>query len=378
MGFASWMSRMPTVKDTLGVDTSQLGLLILALASGSIAGLVLSAPVIGKVGSQRVMAACLVLAAAGLLTAGVGVSLLGNFVVTAVGLVAFGSGMAMCDVAMNLSGAVNERMIGRTLMPLFHAFFSIGTMLGAAIGAACEHFGVPIATQSIGIAAIIAIAGVAAVRMTQSEVSANAADHAEHTAAIPRRSLWLDPKTMLIGLIVLGMAFAEGAADDWLALAVVEGHNVSKTQGALVFGIFVTAMTAGRLGGGFVLDRFGRVPVLRACAASAAAGLLLFIFVPNPAIAVVGVVLWGLGASLGFPAGMSAAADDPTNATARVSVVATIGYLAFLAGPPAIGFLGHEVGLLKALLLVLALVVLAGILSQAAREPASPSPKQIA
>jgi len=168
---------------------------------------------------------------------------------------------------------------------------------------------------------------------------------------------------------VLGMAFAEGSANDWLTLAMVDGHDVSKTAGALMFGIFVTAMTIGRLSGVFLLDRFGRVPVLRGSAVLAMVGLLIVIFGPSAEIAIVGIVLWGLGSSLGFPVGMSAAADDPKTAAARVSAVATIGYCAFLVGPPVIGVLGEHFGILRALLVVLVLVVAAGLASGAAREP---------
>ena len=118
-----------------------------------------------------------------------------------------------------------------------------------------------------------------------------------------------------------------------------------------------------------MLERFGRVPVLRGTAVLAVIGLVIVIFGPNAYVATIGVVLWGLGASLGFPVGMSAAADDPKTAAARVSAVATIGYFAFLVGPPAIGFLGQYFGLLNGLLAVLVLVIVAGFVSGAAREP---------
>jgi cyanate permease len=152
---------------------------------------------------------------------------------------------------------------------------------------------------------------------------------------------------------------------------MVDGHGVANETGALVFGIFVTAMTAGRLGGVFLLDRFGRVPVLRASFLLAAAGLLVIIFVPDPLIATFGAIAWGLGSALGFPIGMSAAADDPRTAAARVSAVATIGYFAFLVGPPVIGFLGEQLGLLNALLVVLVLCAIGALVSGAAREPAT-------
>jgi fucose permease len=164
------------------------------------------------------------------------------------------------------------------------------------------------------------------------------------------------------------MAFAEGSANDWLTLAMVDGHGLDNAGGALMFGVFVTAMTAGRLGGVFLLDRFGRVPVLRGSALLAIVGLVIVIFGESLPLIVVGIVLWGLGSSLGFPVGMSAAADDPRTAAARVSAVATIGYVAFLVGPPLIGVLGEHVGILRALLVVLVLVVAAGLASGAARE----------
>lgn len=392
VGLASWMARTPAVKDALGVTTAQMGLLILGLAVGSIIGLTLSSHLIGRLGTKTVMIACLATAPVGLAVAGIGVSLWAAFWIVMMGLFIFGVAFGMCDVTMNLSGAVNERMLGRTIMPVFHAFFSFGTMIGAAVGTLAEYVHISIATQSVVIASIVLVAGVWGARATQSEHvmtvppqllhgaesgNTTTADSTTAAGADPvgwreRLALWRDPGTLLIGVIVLGMAFAEGSANDWLSLASVEGHGVDKPTGAIIFGIFVTAMTAGRLAGPKVLDRFGRVRVLRVSAALAALGLLVFVFVPVLWIAIGGVVLWGLGSALGFPTGMSAAADDPRTAAARVSVVATIGYFAFLVGPPVLGFLGEHFGLLHALLLVFVLIAFAGLASGAARERSQP------
>ncbi len=115
------------------------------------------------------------------------------------------------------------------------------------------------------------------------------------------------------------------------------------------------------------------MPVLRGAALAAAVGIAIVILVPVVPIAIAGVVLWGLGASLGFPVGMSAAADDPRTAAASVSAVATIGYAAFLIGPPLIGFVGDHIGVLNALWIVLGLIIVATIAGlqpgPAAREP---------
>jgi MFS family permease len=374
IGIASWMARTPAIKAALHATTAQMGLLIFGMAIGSILGLLLSSHLIARFGARRVMAVCLVAGSVGLTIAGLGVTVGAVFWVVFGGLAVFGAGMSMCDVAMNLSGAVNERLLGHTIMPVFHAFFSFGTMLGAGLGALAELVRLPLAIQAGAIGAVILVAGVAGARMTQSEhVLREDAGGAEDTESSDgwrsRLAIWKDPRTLFIGLVVLGMAFAEGSANDWLSLAAVEGHGVDKPTGAVVFGVFMTAMTAGRLAGPRILDRYGRVPALRASAGLAAFGLLVFILVPVLWIAVIGVVLWGLGSALGFPTGMSAAADDPRNAAARVSAVATIGYCAFLVGPPVIGFLGEHFGLLHALLLVVVLIVVAGLASGSARKP---------
>lgn len=378
VGLGSWMARTPAVKDTLDISTADMGVLIFGIAAGSVLGLLLSSHLVHRFGVRAVLAFCMVAEPIGLVIAGLGVSVGAVFWVVIVGLTIFGIALGMCDVAMNLSGAVNERALGRTVMPIFHAFFSFGTMIGAGLGALAELAKVPLAIQTAALGAVMIVVGVWGALATRSEEAVPEADRgtegggAEGAAPSRWRSrldVWRDPRTILIGLIVLGMAFAEGSASDWLALASVEGHGTDKATGAVIFGVFVTALTLGRLAGPRVLDRYGRVPVLRASAGLAAFGLLVFIFVPVLWIAVVGVVLWGLGSALGFPTGMSAAADDPRTANARVSAVAMIGYGAFLVGPPAIGFLGQHVGLLHALLLVLVLILVAGLASGAARDP---------
>jgi fucose permease len=374
IGIATWVSRIPSVRDAFHADTITVGLLAFAIAAGSIFGLVGSSHLISRIGARSAIAWCLGIGAVGLMIAAIGTAVGPSFALTVLGLAIFGASFGICDVAMNVSGAAQERVLGKPIMPIFHAFFSFGTMAGAGLAVLAEslRLSLPVHVGAVGVLMVLTIA--LAVRHLQSEhiVEDGApvvADDDHSRTWRGRLSIWRDPRTILIGLIVLGMAFTEGSANDWLALAVVDGYGELKPTGALVLGIFVTAMTVGRLAGVTLLARYGRVPVLRGTALLAVVGLIIVIFGPNITVAIVGVVLWGLGASLGFPVGMSAAADDPTTAAARVSAVATIGYFAFLVGPPAIGFLGQHFGILNGLLAVLVLVAVAGLASGAAREP---------
>jgi MFS family permease len=180
-------------------------------------------------------------------------------------------------------------------------------------------------------------------------------------------SAWRDSRTLLIGVVVLGATLTEGAGNDWIAKASVDGLAASESTGALMFALFVLAMTAMRFLGGRVIDRYGRVTVLRASMAAAAAGLGLFVLAPNIWLAAIGAALWGVGAALAFPMGMSAASDDPQHSAARVSVVSTLGYISFLAGPPLLGYLGDLTGIHTALLAIMAPILVALLLAGAAR-----------
>jgi fucose permease len=383
-GLATWMSRVPAIRDALSATTAQMGWVVFGLAAGSIVGLSSASHVLARAGSRRTIAGSVAVGAVGLAIVGIGAAGSAQIVVVLLGLALLGGSMGMCDVAMNVEGAAVERALGRTVMPLFHAAFSGGTIAGAGVGALAEWGRISTAAHFSGVGVLLVAALAASVRFLYLDVqssledaqlaAAGAAAVERHPGWRERLGMWTERRTLLIGVIVLGMAFAEGSANDWIALAMVDGHDVSNSSGAVIFGVFVTAMTVGRVAGVFLLDRFGRVPVLQATAALAAVGLLVVIFGPNAATATVGVVLWGLGASLGFPVGMSAAADDSRTATARVSVVATIGYFAFLVGPPSIGFLGDQIGLLRALLLVLVLVAAAGLVSCRSPDPSGRHP----
>ena len=170
------------------------------------------------------------------------------------------------------------------------------------------------------------------------------------------------------------MAFSEGVANDWLAVAVIDGYGAAPVLGPLTFAIFLAAMTLGRWFGPALIDRRGRVIMVRASALLALVGLLMVVFGQVLSVMMAGAVLWGLGTALGFPVAMSAAADDPSRAAARVSVVAAIAYTAFLAGPPLIGFLGDEIGVLRALTVVAGLLALAAMIGGIAK-PLSESDK---
>ena len=241
-------------------------------------------------------------------------------------------------------------------------------LLAIAVGSVSSMvaLGVSASVHLLAVALIVAVVAPIAVR----DFLADAQHPVEHGDRRNPLRAWTERRTLLIGLFVFAAAFTEGTGTDWLGVAVIDGYGAQAALGALTFAVFLAAMTAGRWFGPQFLDRRGRVPTVRMLGVIALAGLALVVYGPTLPLAMAGAALWGLGTALAFPVGMSAAGDDPAHAAARVSVVATIGYVAFLAGPPLIGFLGEHVGTLDALTVTGGLVALGLMISGVLRPPA--------
>jgi len=414
--FASWASRIPQVRAELRVTPGVLGLILLCIAVGSTVATPLSGLVISWLGETRTVVVMSLIAAAGMAIVAVGYRR--GIPPVAAGLFMFGFGSGAWDVAMNVQGAAVEQALGRAILPRFHAGWSIGTVTGAAVGAAMVAAGVPVTVHLLAVALCVAIAVPTTARGflpgTRGQAHQDGPAHGDGPAhqdgpahgdgsahgdgpahqdgsahqdgpahqdgsahqdgpvhqekpTVRRNPLaaWTERRTLLIGLFVFCMAFTEGSGNDWLSLAVIDGYHTAPVLGTLTFAIFLAAMTTGRWFGPRLVDTCGRVRVLRAGAATALIGLLLIEFGARLPVALAGAVLLGLGTSLGFPVGLSAAADDSRYAAGRVSTAASIGYVAFLAGPPVVGFLGDHIGVLHGLSIAGVLLVAAFILCRA-------------
>ncbi len=290
--------------------------------------------------------------------------ILGSVPLVAVAFVVTGAGVGATDVLINVEGAAVERAAGRTLMPSMHAAWSIGAAVGSGIGAACAALGVSPAAQligeaiAIGAAALVVAAGIPGGKRAPTD-QAPAGQARPDRGAMLRQWLrgWLDVRLLLIGLVMLGVELGEGSANSWLTLAVHNNHGQSAAVAALFFTTFAACEGLTRIFAGPLVDRLGRVTAVRFTTALGIVGILLFILAGNRWLVLLGVALWAVGVSLGFPLGTSAAAASGPDPVARISVVSSIGYFANLAGPPVIGALAQSAGLLNSLWLIAALFV---------------------
>ncbi len=408
IAFATWVSRLPAIRDGLNLTPGGIGLLLMCMTVASFISISASGLIVLRLGPKLTTRIGSSMVGAGLVTVGIGTSIAASPLVVAAGLGILGLGTASWNTASNVEGASLERELQRHIMPHLHGAFSLGTVAAAGFGAWAAAIHMPVFWHFLASGVVVTSSVVAATFWFRAERTAAATQTFRHEetdtfqdpstgplpiisgepdgaqpdapkTAVPLDSkrlvalAWRDRRTLLIGILVLGLALAEGAAGDWVALALADGYGQSDAAGAVGYGLFVTFMTIGRFAGTAILDRFGRVVVMRWCSATAVVGLSLFVFSPVPWLAFVALAVWGLGASLGFPVGMSAAADDPVHAAARVSVVSTIGYGAFLCGPPLLGLLAEHFGILHSLLAPLVLLVVSFFLAPLAGQKAAKS-----
>jgi fucose permease len=173
-----------------------------------------------------------------------------------------------------------------------------------------------------------------------------------------------------VALIALSFTLAEGTAATWLPISLVDA-GLTPAAAAACFTVFVAFMAIGRLGGGVVVDRYGRSRVLIAIALIAASGMAIVMMTNVIHLPYLGAALWGLGCSLGFPLCIASITDDPRLAPPRVSMVFVSGNFGSLAIPPLLGGVGQLVGLFAAFAVPLA-VIAAGVMANKATRPASP------
>ncbi|HEX2177871.1 MAG TPA: MFS transporter [Nocardioidaceae bacterium] len=361
---AQVFARVPTLRDQVEASTARLGLALVAVGVGSILAMPWTARLTARFGSPAVVTT------SGLLTMASWASLAWMPTPTALTAAFFAVGVTVgvWDVAMNVQGNTQEKRHRRVLMPKLHAGFSAGSVAGALLGAAVAATALPLRVQFGVVSAVAALALLGCVRRLAQDADERPARTDADRPVGRSGGRRLTGLELLLGVLTFSTALGEGAANDWLALVLVDERGAAEAVGALTFAGFNVAMTVGRLGGGAMIRRTGRTRVLRLAGATAVTGVLLVALVPSLAAAVAGGMLWGLGLSVVFPATMSAAGEIPDRGPHAIGVVSTIGYAGFLAGSPTIGIVAGQIGLDLALLIVAAVCSLVFLLAAAARE----------
>ena len=364
---SSWVVRLPEVRSALDISTAELGLVLFAGAIGAMTGILLAGRFVARFGARAGSLLGFNLVFIGYIGQASGVAL-ESVALVSVSAVVSGLGYGLGDVAINVEGTDMEKRLSRSIMPPLHGAYSIGTLAGAGIGTIAIAVGVPLPLQIYVLCGVVAVVAWTTIRLLPRETGIASSSESTHSAE-KSPALWRDPRIVLLGLAILCVTITEGAGLDWLALSMVDDYLTDPVRASIAFAVMMAAMTIVRFSGGLLIDRFGRVVVLRVFAVAGILGLLMIILSHDYLLALVGAALWGAGVALGFPVLLSAAADGDTDgSSSRVSIVASFGYVAFLVGPPLLGFLGQTWGLLNMFYVLVALVAIFVVVAGAAKQ----------
>lgn len=353
---STWVSRIPAVQSKLHLANGILGVALLGAAIGALMAIPVTGTLVAKHGSRKVSIVATILFCVSLVFP----ALAFNFITLMAGLVAYGMAAGMMDVAMNAQGVMVEHHLGAPTMSRFHAMFSIGGMAGAALGGVVADRGIAVATHLCAATVILTLlslpmfSGLMQADETQSDLP-----HRLPLNRIPRILL-------LLSAIGFCMLLSEGAIADWTAVYLRNVLSADPGTAAYGYAIFSAAMAVFRLLGDAITARLGRAATVRAGALTGALGLVVVIAAQQPAWSFPGFALTGAGFSVIVPLVFGSGGRVPgIHPGAGIATVTGLGYLGFLAGPPAIGFLAQAVGLRFALILVVAMCIVAAALAGA-------------
>lgn len=351
--FATWAVRIPAIRTSLGLSSGEIGLALLGLACGSIAGLTSSGALVSRYGGQRVIRVglcvyCLMLPA---------VALSGGFAELVATLVVFGFGKGLTDVAANAQGVRIEHAYPGQIMGSFHALFSGGGLVGAGVGAVATGLGLSVRIHFTLVGVTLLVGGLVGSRWLLSDSKSEA------------RPTFVLPSRKLAGFCAIGFCalFIEGVGNDWSAVFLETSTGADATVAALGFAAFSLTMMIGRFVADRAVARIGSRRFIRVGALVAAAGIALTL-IAKTVISLIGFGLLGLGLAGIMPVAMSMAGnhDPETPAEPAIAAVSTAGYGGFAIGPVLIGVIAEATTLraafVPALVLAVLIVLLTGML----------------
>ena len=355
--YGSWVARIPTLQGEHDATTSELGLALFGVAAGAIVALPVAGWLTARLGSRRVTRASLVAVAISLPLIGLAPSL----PLLAAAFAAFGAAGATLDLAMNAHGVAVEERYARPILSGFHASFSLGGLIGAAAGGLAAAGAVSPAVHLAGAAAVVL--GIAV--WSRRALLPAAVD------VVPG-PVYGRPTPALLALAVLAFAalLAEGAAGDWSAVYMNDVIGTGEGTATAAFIAFSLTMTLGRIVGDRLTAAWGADVLTRRAGLLGGSGLGLALLFDSPLAGVAGFACLGAGLATVVPIVFRAAGRRTTSPGAGIAAVSTVGYSAFLVGPPAIGFLADAIGLRLSLGVVVVLLAVIGALAGATR-PAS-------
>lgn len=341
--FASWASRIPDIKNALGMNEAQLGAVLFLIPVGQLSVMALSGYLVSRFGSRVTLLAASVAYAAALVLLGVAQTIMQ----LSAGMVFFGMSANLFNISVNTQAVGIERLYRRSIMASFHGLWSLAGFFGGLISVFMVAADI---TPLVHFSVVSVFALCVVFLMGRSVLPRDETRHADKEAVNKKIFTKPDKLVVILGIMAFGSMVCEGTMFDWSAVYFEEVVGPPKNLIRLGYIASMCSMAGGRFAADRLITRFGVVNVLKASGLTIAAGLLLAVVFPVLPVATAGFLLVGLGVSSIVPICYSLAGKGSSMLPGvAIAMVSTIGFLGFLVGPPVIGFVGHSLGLRWAL-----------------------------
>ena len=364
--FSTWLARGPEIKDALGLNTVQMGLFTMLHPLGALLGVIFSSVLVHRFGTKVVTLTTFGLAGAAMFSLA-GAIVGGNALVGGVSLVLIGMPMAIADYVGNYEGTRVDKAAKRSVLSAIHGAWGIGMLLGAGLSSLAITAGLSIATHYPIIASVSVVAAVAAAfalpRHPHEDISAETKKQNRQLSI----RVWTEKRSLTISLYGFAFIMAETSAGTWVPLALTQ-TGFSEASAAFAFSIFWVVTTIVRLVGGVIVDAIGRRYTALVSTLVTAVGVTIFMSEGSPSVSYLALVLWGAGMALGFPMAISAMADDPQMAAARLNMIMTVVYLCAVSVGPILGAIGQAVGIFDSFTIPLIFLLISAALSKVTKK----------
>ena len=340
----------PFVKENVSADKSQFGVLLLCLGIGAI----IAMPITGILSAKRGSKPMVLLGGLSMVVLLPILVVVNSPIILALILFLFGAALGTLDVAMNVHGVEVEQIEKRSLMSNFHAQFSIGGLVGAALMTIFLSFGMPLLLSSIIASSITFFAMILTIKRLLIVNSV-------------KQSKFMFPKgvVLLLAIFAAIIFLVEGAVVDWGALLIIDLELTPIKSAGVGYILFSIAMVIARLLGDKIIDIIGEFKVLILGVITTIFGILTILLSTLPLFALCGFMLIGLGVANLVPIFFSAAGRQKIMpAEIAIASVTTTGYAGILLGPVLIGYVAEVTTLSIAFSLLIPLVALTLISSK--------------
>lgn len=355
---STWVSRIVAIKTALALSDGALGFALFGAAVGSVSGIPVAGWAVSRFGSRTVTQAT----AAGFSLSLVLLACSTNLFTLFAALFVHGSMAGANDVAMNAHAVGIEKLYGRPTMSRFHAMFSLGGIVGAGVGAF-------LASQRVAPLIHLVTAAVVILTFLAFASSLLLDTHEKSAKRAPLQLRHIPRSLIILSIIGFCIFLSEGAIADWAAVYIKQVLHGGEGMAGLGYAVFSVTMTIFRLCGDAITFKLGRAWTIRGGALLAALGLLVVVLAPSAGWALAGFAASGAGFSSIIPVVFAAGGRVPAvSEAAGVATVSGLGYLGFLVGPPAIGFLSELTSLRIGLTLLVILSGAAALLVSAVKD----------